>query len=98
VIEMKGLIKNVTRTHGGCSPRLVVDTSDGYDYTIPRIVSRSTFRNATILIAEKDNDTIHGIAKITSFDEGGKPKTIRHLVGDRFTLEDLTEIEDCRKG
>jgi len=95
---MKGLIKNVTGTHGGLSPRLLVDTSDGYDYAIPRTVSRSTFRNATILIAEKDDGTIYGMAKVTSFVEGSpnKPETIRHLVGNRFTLEELTKIEDCR--
>ena len=96
---MKGFLKIVKRTHGGCSPCLVVDTTDGHDYTVPRNrVVRSTFRNATILIAERDDGTIYGMAKVTSFEEGSpnKPKTIRHLVGDRFTLEDLTKIEDCR--
>jgi len=93
---MKGFIKNVTRTHGGLSPCLVVDCSDGTGYTIPRTVSRSTFRDATIIVAMKNEENIYGMAKVTSFDEDKKPKTLRHLVGSQFTLEELEEIEDCR--
>ena len=96
---MKGFLKIVERTHGGCSPCLVVDTTDGHYYTVPRDrVVRSAFRNATIIITEDDDGNVYGIAKVTSFEEGSpnKPKTIRHLVGDRFTLEELDEIKDCR--
>lgn len=91
---MKGLIKNVTRTHGGLSPCLVVDCSDGTGYSIPRI-SRAEVHDATIIIAMKNKNNIYGVAKVTSFNKNNRPKTLDHLCLERFTLEEL-ELEDCR--